>query len=170
MQNSFVAWWLGLALVVVSPATMQGAEEKTASEKPAAELPTAEPTREQLHQSFLDQMNGVKLIGNFTIVGKDDVPLTKEVYVIQKVEKMPEGDKWLIFARIQYGKTDLAVPLPLDVKWAGKTAVITLDEVMIPALGTFSSRVVIDDGKYAGTWRHDKVHGHLFGVLEKLPK
>lgn len=129
----------------------------------------AEPTREQLHQSFLDQMNGVKLIGNFTIVGKEG-PLTKEEYIIQKVEKLPDGDKWMIFARIKYGKTDLAVPLPLDVKWAGKTAVITLDEITIPGLGTFSSRVVIDDGKYAGTWRHDKVHGHLFGVLEKLPK
>jgi hypothetical protein len=56
----------------------------------------------------------------------------------------------------------------LDVKWAGTTAVITLDDLTIPGLGTFSSRVVIDDGKYAGTWRHDKVGGHLFGVVEKL--
>jgi hypothetical protein len=54
----------------------------------------------------------------------------------------------------------------VEVKWAGKTPVITLDNITIPGLGTFSSRVVIDQGKYAGTWKHDDVGGHLFGKLE----
>jgi hypothetical protein len=27
---------------------------------------------------------------------------------------------------------------------------------------------VIHDGKYAGTWSHDDVGGHLFGRVEKL--
>jgi hypothetical protein len=55
----------------------------------------------------------------------------------------------------------------LDVKWAANTPVITLDELTIPVLGTFSARVVLHDNKYAGTWRHDAVGGHLFGVIEK---
>lgn len=127
-----------------------------------------ESSREALFQKFRDQMNGVKMIGQFTILGKENGSPAKEKYTIQKVEKLPDGDKWLIHARIKYGQNDLALPLPLDVKWAGGTAVITLDEMTIPGLGTFSSRVVIDDGKYAGTWRHDKVSGHLFGTIEKL--
>lgn len=127
-----------------------------------------ESVRAALYKKFSDQMNGVKLVGKFTVIGKDDGPLAKEEYTIQKVEKLPEGDKWLISARIKYGQHDVTLPLPLDVKWAGNTAVITLEDTTIPGLGTFSSRVVIDDGKYAGTWRHDKVGGHLFGVIEKL--
>jgi hypothetical protein len=125
--------------------------------------------REKLFQKFKEQMSGVKMVGRFTVIGKDDGPLAKDEYTIQKVEKLPEGDKWLIMARIKYGDHDVTVPLPLDVKWAGNTAVITLDDMTIPGLGTFSSRVVIDEGKYAGTWRHDKKGGHLFGVIEKLP-
>ncbi len=34
-------------------------------------------------------------------------------------------------------------------------------------MGTFSARVVIYNKKYAGTWTHGKVGGHLFGVIEK---
>ena len=29
----------------------------------------------------------------------------------------------------------------------------------------FARRVVIADGKYAGTWQHGKVGGHLFGKI-----
>ena len=139
------------------------------AEEPKAATPAADKsTPAELIQKFTDEMNGVKLIGRFTISGKDDGPAAKEEYTIRKVEKLPDGDKWLIHARIKYGKHDVVLPLPLDVKWAGKTAVITLDEMVIPTLGTFSSRVVIDSGKYAGTWKHDKVGGHLFGTIEKL--
>jgi hypothetical protein len=45
-----------------------------------------------------------------------------------------------------------------------------LDRVTIPALGTFSARVVLDEGRYAGTWSHDDKGGHLFGVIERLPE
>lgn len=131
--------------------------------------PTADDeTSEQRLQRFTEQMSQVKLVGRFTVIGQDDGPLTKEEYTIHKVEKVPEGDKWLFHCRIKYGQHDLAIPLPLDVKWAGDTPIITLNDLTIPGLGTFSSRVVLHDNKYAGTWRHDKVGGHLFGVIEKL--
>lgn len=138
------------------------------ADEPKADLAQRDPAREELFQKFTEQMNGVKLVGQFTVIGKNNGPLAKEEYIIQKVEKLPEGDKWLIYARIKYGNHDVTLPLPLDVKWAGTTAVITLEDTTIPTLGTFSSRVVIDKDKYAGTWRHDKVGGHLFGVIEKL--
>ncbi|MAZ94973.1 MAG: hypothetical protein CMJ73_02900, partial [Planctomycetaceae bacterium] len=93
--------------------------------------------------------------------------LTKEEYTITKVEKMEDGDYWKIHARIKYGNQDVTLPLPLEVKWAGNTPVITLDNVLIPLLGTFSARVVIINGKYAGTWTHGKNGGHLFGTIKK---
>ena len=73
-------------------------------------------------------------------------------------------------ARIQYGETDIELPMDLPVKWAENTAVITLDNVWLPGLGTFSSRVLIHENKYAGTWRHDDHGGHLFGIIKPLKK
>jgi hypothetical protein len=113
-------------------------------------------------------MTKVKLVGNFTIEGSEKDELLKDEYVVEKVKKGDEGDLWVITARIKYGNVDLSVPVPVEVKWAGKTPVITLDNITIPGLGTFSSRVVLDQGKYAGTWTHDKVGGHMFGKIVPL--
>jgi hypothetical protein len=44
---------------------------------------------------------------------------------------------------------------------------MTLDNLTLPGLGTFSARVVLHDDKYAGTWQHDKVGGHLFGTISR---
>lgn len=124
--------------------------------------------REKLYENFQKLMTRVKLVGNFTIEGSEKEELLKDEYVVEKVKKTDEGDFWVITARIKYGNVDLSVPVPVEVKWAGKTPVITLDNITIPGLGTFSSRVVLDQGKYAGTWTHDKVGGHMFGRIVPL--
>ena len=111
-------------------------------------------------------LSGAKLTGNFTITGKDkDFP--KEEYTILSAEKAEEGEYWLLRARIQYGGKDVTVPMPIEILWAGKTPVLTLDNLTLPGLGTFSARVVLHDDKYAGTWQHDKVGGHLFGTISR---
>jgi hypothetical protein len=55
--------------------------------------------------------------------------------------------------------------MPLPVKWAGDKPVIAMDNVKIIGLGTFSAHVVIDGKRYAGTWQHGKVGGHLYGAI-----
>lgn len=118
---------------------------------------------------FEKAMLGVKLVGHFTVTGKDTPP-AKEEYTILEVKKMEQGDLWLFRARVKYGKTDLTLPMPLPVKWAGNVPVISMDNLAIPGLGTFSSHVVIDGNRYAGTWTHGTVGGHLYGVVEKIAK
>lgn len=136
---------------------------------PSAAKPAAQAAdREALFKQFEAALSGVKLVGRFTILGKDDGPLPKEEYTINSVTKLPDGDYWLFKARIKYGANDVTVPLPLEVAWAGDTPIITLTNFTIPGMGTFSARVVIYDGKYAGTWAHGKAGGHLFGVIEKI--
>lgn len=139
------------------------APEKAAAEKPAS---AKTPDQEALFKKLEETLSGSKLVGSFTVTGKDG-PLRKEEYDITKVKKLPEGDFWLFTARIKYGDHDLTVPLPLEVKWSGDTPVITLTNFTIPALGTFTSRVLIYNDKYAGTWTHGKVGGHLFGRIVK---
>lgn len=137
--------------------------------KPQVEAKQDAPAADRvaLFKQFEETLAGVKLVGRFTILGKDDGPLPKEEYTINSVSKLPDGDYWLFKARIKYGENDVTVPLPLEVKWAGDTPIITLTDFTIPGMGTFSARVVIDKTKYAGTWAHGKAGGHLFGVIEK---
>lgn len=117
-------------------------------------------------ESFRTMITNVVLSGHFVMDGAaEDDKLRKEEYVITSATKLGTGDIWLLTSRIRYGDVDLTVPVPVQVKWAGDTPVITVDNVGIPGLGTFSARVVLDDGRYAGTWSHDKVGGHMFGRI-----
>ncbi len=117
---------------------------------------------------FEERLDNVALIGSFTISGKEDQAPKPERYEIKNVRKLEQGDIWLINARIKYGDKDVQLPLPLEVKWAGMTPVISLDKTTIPGMGTFSAHVVIDEGQYAGTWTHGEAGGALFGRIEKL--
>lgn len=119
-----------------------------------------------LYAKFEKLLTGAKLRGQFTVDGRPMGKLTEEVYEIEKAEKQPEGDFWVITARIKYGKWDQVFPCPVEVKWAGSTPVITLDKMTIPGMGTFGARVVFHKDKYAGTWSHDEVGGHMFGKIE----
>jgi hypothetical protein len=103
------------------------------------------------------------------VTGKEAEVPKEEEYTITSALKLPEPDLWLLKARIKYGETDKVVPIPLEIKWAGDTPIITLTNLAIPGLGTFTSRVIIYEGRYAGTWQHGDVGGHLFGRIEKLP-
>ena len=135
-----------------------------AQEQSEEKIPTPEMIK-QLEQ----QLNGVKLVGQFTVAGRANDQMSKEEYTIASAKKLDKGDLWQIKARIKYGKWDLTVPLNIDIKWAGKTPVITLEDFKILGLGSgFGAHVVIDGSKYAGTWSHGDVGGHMFGTIEKL--
>lgn len=92
-----------------------------------------------------------------------------ERYEISRIVKQPKGDYWNFLARIKYGTHNVMLPVPVEVKWAGDTPVITVDNLKLVGLGTFDARVVISDNKYAGTWRHGEVGGLMFGHIEKQP-
>jgi hypothetical protein len=123
--------------------------------------------RQVRHQRFVEMLTGVKLVGKFTIAGKED-QASEEEYTIRKVEKAEMGDYWLFWTRLELAGKDREVPLPLEVKWAGDTPMITLTDLKILDQGPFSARVLLYDGKYAGTWSHGDVSGHLYGKIVKL--
>ena len=134
---------------------------------PAAASAPAQMSQEQLEQRFAETLSGTVLTGSFT-TDEQEVgdPIKRETYTIHKVRKL-KGNLWLFSARIQYGKKDVTLPIPLTVRWAGDTPVITLTDLTIPGLGTFTARVMIYRGRYAGTWQHGSKGGHLFGTVAK---
>jgi hypothetical protein len=118
-------------------------------------------------QKLADYLDGVKLIGKFTIDGKEDDAKT-EAYTISKCKKLPAENMYEVTARITYGEIDEELPLKIEILWSGRTPVITLKNFWIPGMGTFGARVLIHSDRYAGTWQHGPVGGHMFGRIEKL--
>jgi hypothetical protein len=121
----------------------------------------------QRDEVFKKLVTNVRLVGNFTLDGQEPGKFQREEYVITGATKLGNGDYWALTSRIKYGDVDLTVPVPVQVKWAGNTPVITVDSVKIPGLGTFSARVLLDGARYAGTWSHDEKGGHLFGEIKR---
>ena len=130
----------------------------------------AEPSTEQaeLEKRFSERMSNVIMTGNFTVEGKEtDQPLKPESYEIESVTKA-QGDYWIFLVRIKYGDKDVKLPITLKVLWAGDTPMVSLTNLTIPGLGEgFTSRVLFYEDRYAGTWQHGKVGGHLFGTISK---
>ncbi len=113
-----------------------------------------------LEEDFQESLSGATLVGHFTVGDRKN--LRGEKYTITKVSKIP-GGLWLFQVRIQYGARDVTLPLPLNVQWAGDTPVITLTDLSIPGLGTYTARVLIYRDQYAGTWSGTDVGGQMFG-------
>jgi len=126
---------------------------------PAPELTAAE-------KQFQESMADVTLVGYFT--SGDKAELKEDRYVIERVSKVGD-DLWKFEARIQYNKKDMKVAMPLPVKWAGDTPVISLTKFAVPGLGSYTARVVIYDGAYAGTWGDATHGGKMFGKIVKNP-
>ena len=117
---------------------------------------------------FAALMSGATLAGFFTLDREGDGPpeLHQERYTLGEVKKLPTG-MWLFNTRIQYMEHDVTLPIVLPVVWADDTAVIRVDKIGFPGLGTYSARVLIHDGKYAGYWQGAGYGGRLFGTIER---
>ena len=121
-------------------------------------------------EDFTNYLSGTVLTGVFTVDGKPLDKLHEERYEIKTARKLDGYESlWEIVTRIKYGDKDIELPVEINVEWVGKTPVMVMDSVALPGLGTFSARVVFHDKKYAGTWKHDEVGGHLFGRVDRAP-
>ena len=147
----------------------QSSAAQTASE---VELPTAkepEPVADASRDEKLTAaLKSTVWTGSFTVDGKKQ-KLHEESYEIDRAMPTGNDDYWVITATIKYGERNISLPVPIQVKWAGDTPVLTCDELFLPPLGTFDARVLIHEGHYAGTWKHGDKGGHLFGVIQKKP-
>jgi hypothetical protein len=148
------------------------AQEPAAQGQPPAASPDTPQKPAGADQTLLDKLEryltGSRWTGNFTIVGQENAKLNPETYEITKA-KHAGGDSWLLTARIKYGDKDNTIELPpLEIKWVDDSPVIVVDKMSIPLMGVFDARVIIRNNKYAGTWTHNDVGGHLFGVIERL--
>ena len=139
--------------------------------------PPSVPPRAELEKRFQEELTGVSLAGVWQMTGpaglKGSDPLSPpkpDQYTITQVTKL-EGDYWLIHARIQYADKDVTLPVPVRVVWAEDTPIITVSELALPLLGTYSARVMIHHGFYSGVWySQTKDYGGVMeGRITKTP-
>ena len=114
---------------------------------------------------FAERMRNVTLLGYSTRSNKEGT-FGPEKYKIESVSKI-SGDTWLFKTRLRYDGQDLPVPIPITVIWAGDTPVITLTDMTIPGVGTWTARVMLYRDQYAGTWSGKNHGGQMFGKIIK---
>ena len=133
--------------------------------------------QEALEEAFEKSMRGAVLVGNFTVFEEDGgseaaegegpaVRLRTERYEIEKAVKQV-GDIWTFHARIQFGDTDVTVPVPVKLAWAGDTPMVSVTDLGIPGVGTYTARVVFYRDSYAGMWWGRNHGGNMFGTIER---
>lgn len=159
---------LACCLMLASP----GWRGTASADPPAQETKPAQATEsrgeetEPREQRLANYLTGATFTGNFTVDGNEDRTPKPESYRIQSCQKLPQENMYRLTVAVRYGDTDGQFPMDLPILWSGRTPVITLDSVWIPGLGTFSARVLLHNGRYAGTWQHGEKGGHLFGEIK----
>ena len=122
--------------------------------------PPAKPVfdRATLEKQFAESLDGAVLQGVWQMTTEGGLKGTgklseprEESYQIAKAAKLND-DQWVIQARIQFADKDVNIPVPVRVVWAEDTAIITLSDLSMPLLGTYSARVMVHNGFYSGVW------------------
>ena len=136
--------------------------QPTAAEKEETTAPSTE-----LEAKFKATLTNATMSGRWSLIKDGELtPEKPDKYTIVGVNKI-FGERWLIRARIQYGEKDYTAPIPVKVKWAGDTPVITVTDVGLPGGASYSARVVIYDDSYAGVWSGGAVRGLLSGMITR---
>ena len=136
----------------------------------ASAQPATQPVIDQaaLEKEFEATMSGAVLVGHSSDSRKPDALPRAERYTVQNVSKVPDSeDRWLFAAKIPFRGGEITVPIVVPVKWAGDTPVLSLTDLTIPGMGTYTARVVIYRGEYAGTWSAGDHAGKLWGHIER---
>lgn len=173
-------WFLATSLVALAVAGLRAASEPptttgTGRDESKDLFRSDEAGRKagirKREREFKKALTGAMLKGTWQMTGEEGLagkaPLSEprpEVYTIDKVSKASD-DYWVITARIQYADKNVYIPVTVRVVWAEDVAMITLDEMALPGLGTYSARVMIHRGFYSGTWFGKNYGGVLSGQI-----
>jgi hypothetical protein len=155
---------VALSFIVIAAADVRAQVAPAPATQPAASV----PDQATLDRQFQETMTGAVLIGYSTDTRRADPSPREERYTIDRVSKIAgSADNWLFTARIPFRGGHLAVPLIIPVKWAGDTPVISVTDLTVPQMGTYTARVLIYRDNYVGTWTGRDCGGHLWGRVER---
>ncbi|GJM23852.1 MAG: hypothetical protein DHS20C16_02670 [Phycisphaerae bacterium] len=156
------------------PATPTTKETPKQSAEAAKEKPTGNMNAKE--QAFAKLLTGAAMEGTWRMTHFDkpneEMKLGEpkaDLYEIVSAVKSG-GESWVITARIVYADRDVKLPVPVRVVWADDTPMITLTELTMPILGTYSARVIFHHGFYSGIWYGAGYGGVMSGQVTKSSK
>ena len=120
---------------------------------------------DQEHQ-FTERMRNVTLRGSFTVDGREGRTPREDRYDIESVEKVGD-DLWRFNAGMKCCGVDGVIPVVVPMRFVGDTPMIMMTNTSLPALGTFTVRLIFYEDRYAGSWQHEMVGGLMSGRIEK---
>jgi hypothetical protein len=131
----------------------------------ADEAKPATPQLNALEQKFKDLLTNATLDGTWHPIKEGEIgEEKKDKYTIISAAKV-KGDSWVINAKMKYGGREMIAPIPVEVKWAGDTAVVIVNNLQIPGGGNYTARVLFFEKTYAGTWSGGSNAGLLSGTI-----
>jgi hypothetical protein len=166
MNSRLIFLGTAMFLALTGMALAQDAKETNGGTKPkAARTEKPKLTQEELEAKFKTTLTDATMSGRWCMINKGKLtPEKDDKYTIVSVSKL-QGDSWVLRARIQYGKVDMVAPIPIQVKWAGDTPVMIVDNLKLGEGAAYSARVLVYENTYAGTWSADDHGGLLNGVI-----
>ena len=120
-----------------------------------------------LERNFQTMLTGATLVGYSTFDRKEGMS-GEERYAIDGATKIG-SETWLLRARMKLHGREFPVPVPVTIKWAGDTPVLTLTDASIPGFGSYTVRLVFYNDRYAGTWSGKGFGGQMFGKIVHGP-
>lgn len=133
----------------------------------AADPPKSAPDQAAKERAFSEKLSGSVLVGTFMTDGREGSKPDR--YRIVSATKVKDSD-WIFTATMKLGEKEVDVPIPIKVFWADDTPVMSLTDLTIPRVGTFTARVMFYGDRYAGTWQHGDHGGTFSGIIEKAAK
>ena len=119
-----------------------------------------------VERQFTERMRNVKLVGSFTVVGREDRTPRSDGYDIDSVEKVGD-DLWRFNAGMKCCGVNGTIPIVVPMRFTGDTPMIMMSDTSLPGLGTFTVRLFFYGDRYTGTWQHGNVGGLMSGRIEK---
>ena len=119
-----------------------------------------------VERQFTERMREIRMVGSFTVAGREGGPPRGDGYEISSVEKVGD-DLWRFNARMDCCGINGAIPIVVPLRFVGDTPMIMMTDTSLPGIGTFTARVFFYGDLYAGTWQHGAVGGHMSGRIEK---
>ena len=80
------------------------------------------------------------------------------------------GDKWIVNAKLKYGNREFMLPVTVQMKFVGDTAIMEVNDLAIPGGGTYTARLMIYERTYSGTWKDQRGGGMLYGTISNESK
>lgn len=133
---------LGAAALVVLLVLMFAAGWMTGTLGYGSEVDPASLTA--VERDFAERMRGARMVGRFTLDGREARPARPDEYYIESVEKVGD-DRWRFTSRIGYSGSDVLVPLVVTMRWIGDTPMMTLTDFEVPTMGAFTVRLFYGD-------------------------